>query len=56
MILLPRFHNLQLDENIGALIDKNQKIIYQIGQKISVKIEKIDKLENKIIAKLEKIL
>lgn len=56
MILLPRFHNLQLDENIWALIDKNQKIIYQIGQKSIVKIEKIDKLENKIIAKLEKIL
>lgn len=56
MVLLPRFHNLQLDENIGALIDKKQKIIYQIGQKSIVKIEKIDKLENKIIAKLEKIL
>lgn len=40
-VYLPRFHKFQIDEITGAIIDRNQKIIYKIGDQKTVKIIKI---------------
>ena len=33
LVYLPRFHDFQVDNIVGAIIDRHQKIIFQIGEK-----------------------
>lgn len=49
-VRLPRISDLQLDANIWALIDKNQKICYQIGTKCSIKVIDFSEIENRVFA------
>lgn len=51
-VYLPRFHRFQVDEISGAIIDKNQNIIFQIGQTKTVKITKILQKEQRMIAEI----
>jgi ribonuclease R len=49
MIELPHRWN-KVDELTGSLLDKNGKVILQIGQKVKVTIERIDMKEKRIVA------
>ncbi len=49
---LPRFHNFQVDETAGAIINKKQEIIFQIWQKKTIKITKILQKEQRIIGEI----
>ena len=54
LVYLPRFHDFQVDNVVGAIIDRNQKIIFQIGEKKTIKIKKILKEDGKIVGEFIK--
>ena len=54
LVYLPRFHDFQVDNVVGAIIDHHQKIIFQIGEKKTIKIKKILKEDGKIVGEFIK--